>query len=223
VKQRVDVRAVLFDLDGTLTKFNIDYQTARQEINKELETYGLGELPLREGVFITSMLNHVQTHMPAETYRRFLRRVHRLIEKYEVVSAQTADLQPDVISTLKRLKKSGVKTAIVTNNCQTATRTVIDRFGLHDLIDELVSREDAPLWKPDGAMVRETLHRLQVRPMEALFVGDSTIDVLAARDSGVASVALFTGPTKASRLLAEAPDYLLGSLAELPTLITTLI
>jgi len=83
----------------------------------------------------------------------------------------------------------------------------------------LVTREDAPRWKPDGAMVKETLNRLNVDPGNALFVGDSTIDVMAARDSRVTSVALLTGPTLTSRLLKEEPDYLISSLAELMALI----
>jgi HAD superfamily hydrolase (TIGR01509 family) len=215
----LDLKAVLFDLDGTLTRFNIDYRSARRDVNVELETLGLSEHSLKDGVMLYIMLDNIRGLMPDEQYRMFITKVQNLFEKYELASALSTDLQPHVLETLTSLKKQGVKTAIVTNNCQNATKTVINRFGLHALIDVLVTREEAARWKPDGAMVKETLSRLNVDPSGALFVGDSTIDIMAARDSGVTSVALLTGPTLTARLLKEKPDYIVSSLAELMLLV----
>ena len=215
----MDLKAVLFDLDGTLTRFNIDYRSARRDVNAELDMLGLGEHSLKDGVMLYMMLDNVRGLMPDEGYRLFVGKVQSLFERYELASATSTDLQPYALEILASLREQGFKTAIVTNNCLSATKTVINRFGLHPLIDVLVTREDAPRWKPDGAMVKETLNRLNVDPGNALFVGDSTIDVMAARDSGVTSVALLTGPTLTSRLLKEEPDYLISSLAELMALI----
>ncbi len=215
----MDLKAVLFDLDGTLTRFNIDYRSARRDVNAELQTLGLGEHGLKDGMMLYMMLDNVRGLMPDEMYRLFVNKVQSLFERYELASATSTDLQPYARDTLASLKEQGFKTAIVTNNCLNATKTVINRFGLHSMIDVLVTREDAPRWKPDGAMVKESLNRLHLDPLNALFVGDSSIDVMAARDSGVTSVALLTGPTPTSRLLKEKPDYLISSLAELMALI----
>ncbi|MCL5319226.1 MAG: HAD family hydrolase [Thaumarchaeota archaeon] len=215
----MDLKAVLFDLDGTLTRFNIDYRSARRDVNAELETLGLGEHGLKDGMMLYMMLDNVKRLMPDEGYQLLVGKVQSLFERYELASATSTDLQPYARETLVGLKELGFKTAIVTNNCLNATKTVINRFGLHPLIDALVTREDAQRWKPDGAMVKETLNRLHVDPGDALFVGDSTIDVMAARDASVTSVALLTGPTLTTRLLKEKPDYLISSLAELMTLI----
>ncbi len=215
----MDLKAILFDLDGTLTRFNIDYRSARREVNAELETLGLGEHCLKDGIMLYMMLDNVRGLMPDEGYRVFVSKVQNLFEKYELASAMSTELQPHAREVMANLKEHGFKTAIVTNNCQNATKIVINRFGLHALIDVLVTREDASRWKPDGSMVKETLDRLQVNPDDALFVGDSIIDVMAAKDSGVTSVALLTGPTLISRLLKEEPDYIIASLADLTTLI----
>lgn len=215
----MDLKAVLFDLDGTLTRFNIDYRSARRDVNAELETLGLGEHCLKDGMMLYMMLDNVRGLMPDEGYRLFVDKVQSLFERYELASAKLTNLQPYAREILASLKEQGFKTAIVTNNCLNATKTVINRFGLHPLIDALVTRENVPRWKPDGAMVKVSLNRLHVDPSNALFVGDSTIDIMAARDSGVTSVALLTGPTLTSRLLKEEPDYLISSLAELTTLI----
>ncbi|MCL4436440.1 MAG: HAD family hydrolase [Thaumarchaeota archaeon] len=215
----MDLKAVLFDLDGTLTRFNIDYRSARRDVNAELVTLGLGEHSLKDGMMLYMMLDNVKGLMPDERFRLFVDKVQSLFERYEIASAASTDLQPYARETLVSLKEQGFKTAIVTNNCLNATKTVINRFGLQPLVDALVTREDAPRWKPDGAMVKETLNRLHIDPGDALFVGDSTIDVMAARDAGVISVALLTGPTLTTRLLKEKPDYLIPSLAELMSLI----
>lgn len=191
-------------------------------MNDELDRLDLSEFRLEEGVTLYVMLSRVQERVAEEEYSLLLDRVHSIIEEYELESAKRTDLLPHAQETLQTLKDGGLKTAVVTNNGRAATGIVIERFNLSSLIDILVTREDSARWKPDGASVKEALKQLRVEPKDAVFVGDSTIDVLAARDSGVISVALPTGPTNIKRLLDTAPDYVISSLAELPLLIDRL-
>ncbi|MBI2938445.1 MAG: hypothetical protein HYY22_09580, partial [Thaumarchaeota archaeon] len=65
----MDLKAVLFDLDGTLTRFNIDYRSARRDVNAELDMLGLGEHGLKDGVMLYMMLDNVRGLMPDEGYR----------------------------------------------------------------------------------------------------------------------------------------------------------
>ncbi|MFQ6134313.1 MAG: HAD family hydrolase [Nitrososphaerales archaeon] len=216
------IRAVLFDLDGTLTKFNLDYRSARVKITEELNKLNLGEFKPEEGLTLNAMLNRVQGKIPDEEFTRLLGRIHSIMEEYELESAERTELLPHARETLQTLKDNGLKTAVVTNNGRAAANVAINRFNLSPLIDILVTREDASRWKPEGATVKEALKKLKVRPKEAVFVGDSTIDVLAAQDSKVVSVAIPTGPTKTRDLLSTAPDYVIPSLAEFPSLLDRL-
>lgn len=209
-------------MDGTLVRFNLDYHSARFRVIEELNRLNIYKFRAEENLAIYAMLSKVEAKMPSEEYSRMMDRVQRIIEEYELESAKKTEPMPHALEVLQFVKDKGLKTGIVTNNGRAASNISCSRFNLTSLIDALVTREDALRWKPDGATVKEALRRLQVRSEDAVFVGDSAIDILAARDSDVVSVALPTGPTKTKDLLTTAPDYAIASLAELPPLIDTL-
>ena len=120
---------------------------------------------------------------------------------------------------MKTLKDKGIKTAIVTNNCRLAAKETITRFHINNLIDVLVTRDDAFMRKPDGAIVKKALARLGINSGDAVFIGDSVADIIAARNSDVVSVAIPSGPTSSKDLLESAPDYMIYSVSELSSLI----
>jgi phosphoglycolate phosphatase-like HAD superfamily hydrolase len=68
----------------------------------------------------------------------------------------------------------------------------------------------------------KVLTALNVTPGEAILIGDGVMDIMAARAAGVPSVAVATGPFTSDHLLEAEPDYLLGSINDLPTLIDLL-
>ncbi len=216
------IKAVLFDLDGTLTKFNLDYQSAKERIIGEINTFKLDKFTTKQPITINDMLMKVQIKLPEQEFTQLLEKIHHIMEKYEIESAKRTELLPHARETLKTLKNGDIMTAVVTNNGRAAARMVVKRFELTPLINVLITREDASRWKPDGATVKEALNRLKVSPKEAIFVGDSTIDVLAAKDSNVVSVVVTTGPTKTEELLYTTPDYIISSLTEFPVLLKKL-
>ncbi len=216
------IRAVLFDLDGTLTRFNLDYRSAGVMITEELNRLKIGEFKPVKGLTVNAMLNQAHGKMMDEEFTRLQGRIYGILEGYELKSAERTELLPHVRETLQIVKSNGLKTAVVTNNGRAAANRALSRFNLSSLIDILVTREDAVRWKPDGATIREALKKLRLKPEEVVFVGDSTIDVLAACDSKVVSVAIPTGPTKIRDLLSTGPDYLISSMAEFPSLLDRL-
>jgi phosphoglycolate phosphatase-like HAD superfamily hydrolase len=63
------------------------------------------------------------------------------------------------------------------------------------------------------------LNELKLEADEAIFVGDGVMDIIAAKQAGLSSVAVSTGPFSVERLLQSEPDYLLASVNDLPDLI----
>ncbi len=100
-----------------------------------------------------------------------------------------------------------------------AAKETITRFHINNLIDVLVTRDDAFMRKPDGAIVKKALARLGINSGDAVFIGDSVADIIAARNSDVVSVAIPSGPTSSKDLLESAPDYMIYSVSELSSLI----
>ncbi len=215
----MNIKAVIFDLDGTLTRYNLDYHLARVKVADELNKLHLGRFNPNTGLTINAMLNNLEGKIPEEEFITLLQRIYRVMEKYELEFAKHVELLPNTRSTLQALKDNGLKTAIVTNNGRLAAKETITRFRISSLIDTLVTRDDVLRGKPDKAAVQEAMNRLNVESDEVVFVGDSIVDIIAARNSDVVSVAIPSGPTSSRDLLETAPDYMIHSISNLFSLI----
>jgi HAD superfamily hydrolase (TIGR01509 family) len=81
------------------------------------------------------------------------------------------ELWDDSIPVVRELRTRGVKTALV-SNCSHSTRGIVDRLGLDEAFDEIILSFEVGLRKPDPAIYREALRRLDVEPDHAVFVDD---------------------------------------------------
>lgn len=215
----MNIKAVLFDLDGTLTRYNLNYFLARKKIAEELNNLKIGVFRVHPGMNINSMMHSAEGKIPENDFNVLLNKMYNILSEYELEFAKTVELLPNVKSTLQTLKNNNLKLAIVTNNGSIPAKKVIDRFDMNELIDVLITREDAYRCKPNGAMVNKALNKLTVLSDESIFVGDSIVDILAARNSSVVSVAIPSGPTKSIDLLNNFPNYIVHSISEIPSLI----
>lgn len=215
----MNIKAVLFDLDGTLTRYNLNYFLARKKISEELNNLKIGVFKTYPGMNINSMIYRAEGKIPDNDFTLLLDRIYNILSEYELEFAKKVEILPNVKQTLQTLKNDGLKIAIVTNNGSRPAQKAIDRYQLNKLIDVLITREDAYRCKPNGAMVKKALDRLKVTSDESIFVGDSVVDILAARNSSVVSVAIPSGPTKSIDLMNNYPNYIIQSISEIPLLI----
>lgn len=81
------------------------------------------------------------------------------------------ELWEDSLAVVHELRARGVKTALV-SNCSHSTRGIVDRLGLTEAFDEIILSFEVGLRKPDAAIYREALRRLDVEPERAVFVDD---------------------------------------------------
>jgi putative hydrolase of the HAD superfamily len=81
------------------------------------------------------------------------------------------ELWEDSLPVVRELRDRGVRTALV-SNCSHSTRGVVDRLGLDEAFDDIVLSFEVGLRKPDPAIYREALRRLDVVPARAVFVDD---------------------------------------------------
>jgi HAD superfamily hydrolase (TIGR01509 family) len=160
------VRAVVFDMDGTLVD----------------STYDWPEIRRRLGVTGSSIIDDLNGLAEPDRSREWAK-----LEEIEGKATESARLHEGVHELLELLSVHGLKTALVTNNSDTNTHRLLGRFGLH--FDVVLTRNSG-LWKPSGAPIREAVKRLGARPEECLGVGDSHYDVLATRAAGLAAVCL---------------------------------
>jgi HAD superfamily hydrolase (TIGR01509 family) len=160
------IRAVVFDMDGTL----ID------------STYDWPEIRRRLGVTGSSIIDDLNRLPEPDRSRRWAE-----LEEIEERATEGATLHEGVPELLDLLSSNDLPTALVTNNNKANTRRLLDQFGLR--FDVVLTR-DSGLWKPSGAPVAEAVTQLGIAPECCLGVGDSRYDVLAAREAGLAAVCL---------------------------------
>ena len=180
---------VIFDMDGTLIEPLLDFGQIRVELGIDA---GAG------------ILEALEAMDPARAEPR----KRRLLE-HELSSARRASLLPGAREILDRVRRAGLKTALLTRNAAEAMRIVLRRFDLR--FDLAWSRENGPIKpEPDG-IVRACL-RLGIAPARTACVGDFRYDIAAANAAGAVSVLLARGERPA---FADEARHVIAELAEL--------
>ena len=209
------VRAVLFDFDGTLAD---SYDAITASVNHVRTTFGLP--PMEEAVIrklvgygLAHLLHQVVPNVPTDEAVAEYRRHH------STVMVPLTRLLPGVSETLAELHRRGLRLAVCSNKTVAFTRTLTEALGIARYFDAVLGPEDAGKPKPDPAILRTALARLDVPASEAVYVGDMTVDIATARAAGVPVWVIPNGSDDAATLRAAGPDRLLDSISELPKML----
>ena len=203
-------RTVLFDLDGTLADtiplIVASYQHAfrsvlAQEVEEARARAWIGR-PLLPALLEESP-DH--GHELDRVYRAWnLENTARLIQRYAGV--------PEL---LEALAAAGVRCAVVTSKRRDTASLALEGVGVADLIDVAAGLEDTTRHKPEPDPLLHAVAALGVEPADCVYVGDATVDVLAARAAGMASVAVTWGAGERAALEAAGPDAVVDTVPDL--------
>jgi HAD superfamily hydrolase (TIGR01549 family) len=213
------VKAILIDMDGTITKFNLDYMWMRRTALKLLDEAGLWRPNFSDQMSIYAMLNELRGSISNDRLNEIKKRIYEKVELIESEAAERAELMPGAIEALNDLREMKKRIVIVTNNGRLGTDRTLDRLNLLGILNAVVTRDDVDELKPDPGIVLTALNLANAKADEAILVGDSIIDIKAAKAASVKCVAIPTGPFPATRLLQEEPDFIVSSLSDVPELV----
>ena len=192
----MQIKAVLFDLDGTLIDTIPDLTYGLKQILKGLDKpphttgqvssmVGRGVIDLMENVFRASRLA-----VRSEA-------INKAISVYCDIMVRSGSSHstvfPDVFESLARLRTSGMKVAIVTNKPRSMTEAIVREKDLVGRVDCVVAAGDAATVKPHPEMLWFACDKLGVPRNEAVMVGDSSNDALAAQSAGMPVYLVTTG------------------------------
>ena len=182
------VRAVLLDLDGTLLDTAPEIAAAAADMLSEL---GLDPVdPLRVRDFIGKGIPHLVRRTLEASLGRAPdeRRVGSAMEgfffHYAKRNGRMSKPYPGVLEGIAELRAKGFALACVTNKTAQFTIPLLEATGLAGFFPVVVSGDTMPKKKPAPDPLLEACRRLGIPALEALMIGDSRNDALAARAAG---------------------------------------
>lgn len=162
------IKAVIFDLDGTITRPFFDFDMIRAEMGLTRE-----DGPVWEAMAGMSPEQRKKTEA--------------ILHYHEQKGADESELNEGAKQTLVSLADMGIKIGVLTRNRAVNAWAVAEKHSLK--FDEVIGREDGPV-KPDAYGVLELCRRFAVEPARTLMVGDYLFDVQCAKQAGAIAVLL---------------------------------
>jgi len=147
--------ALLFDMDGTLTRPMLDFPAIKEEM-------GIGNRPILEAM------------AEMEPTRR--RQAQDILLRHEDRAAAESDLNPGCMELMQWVQQRRISVALITRNSRRSVDVVLERHGLK--IDVLITRDDG-MFKPDPRPLLVACQRLGVQTDQAWMIGDGRYDVEA--------------------------------------------
>lgn len=184
----------IFDLDGTLLDTIQDLATS---VNYALRQCRMPERTLdevRRFVGNGVRLLMIRAVPDGEDNPRFQEAFDIFRSHYLEHSLDTTAPYPGIMEMLQRLKANGKRLAVVSNKFDTATKELIRHF-FGNLIEVAIGENEAAgvRKKPAPDTVNEALHQLGVGKEDAVYVGDSDVDLQTARNSGLPCISVLWG------------------------------
>lgn len=213
-----------FDLDGTLV------DTAGEIADAANRTLADFDVPAQPTALITRLIGNGMRELMLKLLAQVLLErplhaaqlpVNAVLERFGHHYAQTVGTtgQPFAGSAdaLERLKCAGVRLACVSNKEQRYAQRVLQGAGLDGFFELLIGGDSLAHKKPHRLVIDHVLHVLDGQMDWAAHIGDSRIDVEAARNAGVAAWAVPYGYNAGEPIAAAEPQRIFDTLAEMAT------
>ncbi len=219
------VRAVLFDLDGTLLDTVADIARA---LNHAFTEHGWAALPVSEVLRMIGRGSPILIERAAARQGRVLGAGEQsaLLERFfhhygalEELNESDAKPYPGVADTLRILHDAGLSIAVVTNKHRRFATALLDRLDLTKDVEVVVGGDTCERRKPDPQPLLFACESLNVPLSQALMVGDSINDVTAARAAGIPVICVPYGYNEGKDPKSLPCDAMIETLAELPALL----
>lgn len=216
------IRGAAFDLDGTLVDSALDLAAA---LNHTLASLGASALPEPR---VRALIGHGVERLVSRGIAESLG--GRAVNETELPRAlaifrafygrnlfRRSRLYSGVVEALEGLARAGIDLCCITNKDAAFAEPLLEAAGLRQLLRFSLSPRDPAERKPDAHMLLAACARLGSPPSRLLYVGDSTIDLLAARAAGCPVARVTYGYDSQATPAGLEPDWRVDNLTELLT------
>ena len=185
-------KLVVFDMDGTILNTLDDL---KDTLNYALGQYHFPARTLEETrAFVGNGIHKlIERAVPEGTDAQTVEKVfNTFLEYYQIHCMDQTRPYPGIVSLLQSLKEAGLLTAVVSNKADAAVQELCERF-FPGLFDFAVGEHDGVQKKPAPDMVQLALRTLGTQASDAVYVGDSDVDLATAKNSGLDGIIVTWG------------------------------
>jgi phosphoglycolate phosphatase len=212
------MRAIVFDLDGTLVDTAPDLISTLNFVlaGEGLPPIGYDDARRMIGGGARRMIERALIAEGRNLPGTELDRMFRIfIDHYSAHIADRSRPFPHLESVLERLASEGFRLAVCTNKLEWLSRRLLDTLNLSRFFAAICGQDTFGIQKPDPQMLRLTIRRADGEVQRAIMIGDSMTDVRTARAANVPVIAVDFGYSEVAPAALNA-DRLISSYSELP-------
>ena len=215
----IPVKAVLFDIDGTL----VDSVTAYVEMARlaaRPHGFDVTEAQVRHALATGAHFWKQVVPADRDDAKALMRAMsEHAIRVWPQVLREHARLFDGLADTIETLHRQGIRLGIV-SGAPPEVLELLRAAGLLDRFGAIVLGGDVSRRKPDPEGILKCLDLLGVAAADAVYVGDAAVDIQASRAAGVGAIGVLTGAADSAMMTALEPDRLLYSHAGLTAAVT---
>lgn len=210
----MEIKLIIYDLDGTLVDSAPDIAAAVNRMRREL---GHPEKPLDvikqwvgngSAMLVKRSLGDSLQLKPEDIPQDVFQPAHELFFKhYRITNGQHTTVFQGVRETLEHFHQRGVMQAICTNKPAEFTNALLKKLSLDHFFSCVASGDTLPVKKPDPAPLLWCAEQCHADINHCLMVGDSMTDVKAARNAGMKVVCVSYGYNRGDDLAKECPIF----------------
>ena len=218
------MRLIIFDCDGTL----LDSQASiMRGIEIAWNNMGLTPPKLSDVLSIVglSIEDSIKVLEPSLTGEKHQQACDELLKAFEYVNKNELDdeeLYPNVIETLNKIKTNNSFLAILTGKGRLGLDTTLKKYQMGDLF-AVTKTADCGAGKPNPQTMLDIIYETGVDKENTVMIGDTSYDILTAKNAGVKSIGVSFGYHSVDELKASGADKIVDNFSELPNAIDELI
>ena len=217
------VKAVVFDLDGTLMDSKIDYEKMGNRIRELLASRGLPE-PLEDRRKVYKVISGgaatlLEYGLPEASLEATISEMEAIMNDIELEALDAMELKPYAREVVMELHGEGLGLGVATRSHREYTLRGLKRYDMLRFFHHVVARDDVPHPKPDPRHLLFTIRLLGVDPGDTLFIGDTTTDLQTADAAGVEFIGYWRDESWARRLMEGGCSRIVKDLREITRLV----
>jgi len=205
------IKLIIFDLDGTLL---YTLEDLKLSLNYALKKNNLKERTLNETKsFVGNGILKLIERAVDFNKEKIMPCYNDFIENYQNAYQNTYPYE-NIVETLKQIKKMGIITTILSNKADLAVQNLSNIF-FKGLIDFSMGKRDEFQTKPDNKSTLFILNKFKIKKEEALFIGDSEVDIQTANNSGLTCLSVSWGYKDKDFLIKSGAKNIINSPLEI--------